>query len=50
MSPFLFLICLHLLAVGVEITLGGTANPVSRCADVADFWCGTPWNTLPPSG
>ena len=40
--PFLFLICLHLLAVGVELTLGGFVNPVSRCAGVDEFWCGTP--------
>ena len=46
LSPFIFLICLHLLAVGVELTLGGTVNPVSRCADVADFWCGTPLEHL----
>ena len=44
--PFIFLISLHLLAIGVELTLGGFVNPVSRCADATEFWCGTPLEHL----
>ena len=40
--PFLFVLTLHLLALGTELSLGGAVNPDGDCAGDSDFWCGTP--------